>query len=164
MESIFKDFGIQPILLLAQIVNFLVLLYLLKRFLYKPILKVLDERKERIAKSLKNAEEIEARLLKTEKDKEKILEKATLESRKIVEEATKGADQIINDARLKATEDMQKIVEKEKEAIKLEGMKMQQEVKKNLAGMVAMVLEKVTGKVITKKEQKEMIEKTVRGM
>lgn len=164
MEQILKDFGIQPILLAAQIVNFLVLLYLLKRFLYKPILKVLEERKEKIAESLKNAQEIEKRLLKTEEDKEKVLNKAALESKKIVEAATKSADQIIKDAHLKATEDMQAIVEKGKATIKLEGIKMQQATRENLAELVATALTKVTGKVINKKEQKEMIEKTVRQM
>jgi len=51
--EILKEFGIQPTLLLAQIVNFLIILFVLKKFFYKPIIKVLDARKKRIEVSLK---------------------------------------------------------------------------------------------------------------
>ena len=46
--EIIKQFGINPILLAAQVVNFIVLLFIFKKLLYKPILKVLDERKKKI--------------------------------------------------------------------------------------------------------------------
>jgi len=74
--EIFNQFGINPLLLLAQVVNFAVLLFILKRFLYKPILKVLEERKKRIEESLKNAEEIEKRLVETAELEEEILAKS----------------------------------------------------------------------------------------
>ena len=71
--DILNQFGVQPILLAAQVVNFLILLFILKKFLYGPILKVLDSRKKTIEQSLKNAEEIERRLLETTEEKEKVM-------------------------------------------------------------------------------------------
>ena len=64
--EIIRNFGIQPVLLLAQIVNFLIILYLLQKFFYKPIVKLLEQRKKRIEESLKNADLIEEKLKKTQ--------------------------------------------------------------------------------------------------
>ena len=57
--QIFESFGIQPTLLLAQIVNFLIILFLLQKFFYKPIFKMFEDRKKRIEESLKSADLIE---------------------------------------------------------------------------------------------------------
>ena len=57
--DILENFGVEPVLLLAQIVNFAILLFILKRFLYKPILKVLEERKNKIETSMKQSEQIQ---------------------------------------------------------------------------------------------------------
>lgn len=164
MEQILNQFGINKFLLTAQVVNFLVLLWILKRFLYKPILKVLEERKQKIAESLKNAEEIEKKLLQTEEDRDKKLAEAAQEGKKILEETTKTASQIIEEGHLKAAKDMEEIVNKGKESISVEREKMHQEMREELAEIVVVALEKITGKVITKEDQKKMIEDTVKRM
>jgi F-type H+-transporting ATPase subunit b len=163
VESFLKDFGIQPILLLAQIVNFLILLFLLKKFLYGPIVKVLDQRKQTIEESLKNAEKIEANLAKTEEDYDKKIEKAATEARKIVDEATKSASEIISEARTQASAEMQDILKKGQDSIEMERQKMQQEMRAELTQLVINTLEKVTGKVVSKKDQIDIIEKAVKG-
>ncbi len=81
------DFGVKPILLLAQTVNFLLLLFILKRFLYKPLLRVLETRREKIAASLKTAEEIEQRLQQVSLEREMSLKKAAKEAEEIVKDA-----------------------------------------------------------------------------
>ena len=63
--ELLSNLGINGKLLLAQIVNFFILLYILKRFAYKPILKVLDDRKEKIEKGLRDAENAKDKLLIT---------------------------------------------------------------------------------------------------
>ena len=162
MDQILNQFGIKYILLLAQVVNFLVLLWILKRFLYKPILKVLEERKQRIAESLKNAEEIEKRLAETEEESEKKLSVASIEAKKILEETNKSVAQIIEEAHFRANKDMEEIVKKGQESINAEREKMHQEMREELAQIVVTALEKVTGKVITIKDQKKMIDDTVK--
>src|SRR6476619_1002487 len=103
MDQILTEFGIQPLLLAAQVVNFLVLLFILNKLLYKPILQMLQTRKDRIAESLKNAEEIENTLAKTEEDREKRLKEATDEAKDIINEATKSANLVIAEAHTKAS-------------------------------------------------------------
>lgn len=164
MEQIIKDFGIDPLLLAAQIVNFLILLYILKRFAYKPILGVLEKRKQTISESLKNAEEIELKLQKTEEEREKALDKAAKEAKIVLDEAAKSAEGIIQEARLKAQSDMEEMLEKGKESMQLERAQIQQELKEELAGLVALSLEKVINKSMSEKDQRKLIDDTVKGM
>jgi F-type H+-transporting ATPase subunit b len=67
--DILHEFGVQPILLLAQIVNFAILFFLLRKFLYGPLLKILEQRRNTIKESLKNAEKIEKQLALTEEER-----------------------------------------------------------------------------------------------
>ena len=164
MEKILSDFGIQPLLLAAQMVNFLVLLYILKRLLYKPILKVLDERKQRIAKSLKNAEEIEKKLNEiTERQDAEIL-KATKEGENIIKQAKESGLAIIEESKLKAEDIAKRMIEEAKNHIQVEKEKLRQEIRENLADLVVMAMQKVTGKILNKKDQKEMINKTIKTL
>ncbi|MBI3342004.1 F0F1 ATP synthase subunit B [Candidatus Curtissbacteria bacterium] len=102
MEIITKQFGIEPTLLLAQIVNFLIILFVLKKFFYKPIVKMLDERRTTIGESLKNAEEIEAKLKSTEEKTASILKSAQDQSQKIIESAQDQATKIAENAQIEA--------------------------------------------------------------
>ncbi len=112
--EILKQFGINPILLAAQVVNFLILLFILQRFLYKPLLKVLAERKKKIAESLKNAEEIEKRLLETEEEKEKILAKASTEAQKLLDDARKELEILRDEMKQSAQQQAEQIIKKVK--------------------------------------------------
>lgn len=162
--EILNQFGINPLLLAAQIFNFLILLFILKKFLYGPVLKVLDTRKKTIEQSLKNAAEIEKKLAETEVQAEKIIAKTLQESQKILDETNATAAQMLAGANktaeqilLRATDDGKKIVELQK------GIFMRQ-AREYVGNLVALTLEKVTGKKITKKDQVEIIEKEVRNL
>lgn len=156
-----SDFGIQPILLAAQIVNFLVLLWILKRLLYKPILKILEERKQRIAQSLKNAEEIERRLTELGEREDEAMLKSAREGEKLIKQATEASAAIIEDGKRRYEEILRKAVEDAKELTKLEKIKLEQEVKDHLSEIVTLALKSVTGKLITTKDQKKMVEEAV---
>lgn len=160
--EIFEQFGVQPVLLAAQAVNFLVLLFILKKFLYGPVLRVLDERKKRIAQSLKEAEEIEKKLAKTEEDRQKTLQKALDEAQRLIDDATKSANQIVGEARGKAVKDMEEIMKKGQEAVRLEKEKMRQEIRQELGELVAISLEKVVKKSLNLKDQKRLIQETLK--
>lgn len=162
--NILDQFGVQPVLLAAQVVNFLILLFILKKFLYKPILKVLEERKQKIAQGLKNAEEIEKRLLKIEENKDKIFSKTIAEAQKILDEAKKDIASMKNDAKIEADKQTELLVKKGQEAILIEKQKMQDEIKAELSTVVILALQKVTGKVLKQKDQKEIIEEAIKEL
>lgn len=162
--EILNQFGVNPILLFAQVVNFLVLLFILKRFLYKPILKVLSERRQKIEQSLKNAEEIEKRLLETEQESEKVLAKTAAQAQKMMDDAKKELELLRDEMRQNAQRSAEQIIKKGQETAQAQALRMQQEVMSKMAEIVAVGIEKVTGKVLNKNEQKDILEKEVRNL
>lgn len=162
--EILDQFGIKPILLLAQIVNFLILLYILKRVLYKPLLKVLEERKKVIADSLKNAQDIEDRLLKISDAQEEEIRKAGKEGAKIIQDATAQAVGIIEEGKKKSTDIIEKALKQAEEVSKAESEKIRKEIKSELAGIVILALQKVTGKILSQDDQKELIEASLKNI
>ncbi len=162
--EILNQFGINPILLAAQVVNFLVLLFILKKFLYKPILKVLEERRKKIAESLQNAEEIEKRLSQITEREAEAIAKSAKEGEKIIKEAGESALQIIEEGKKKYEGIINQAIEDAKKLTQVEKIRLQQEIKENLSNIVALALEKVTGIAITEKQKKEIIEKEVKNL
>lgn len=141
--EILKDFGVEPILLLAQIVNFVILLYLLKRFLYKPILKVLEERKKKIEISLKQAEEIQKQYSQSTVKQEAILEKGREDAQKIIDDAKEEAQVLAAQIRQEADESAQDSIKRTMEALDLEKQKMVLEARQEIASLVSLATEKV---------------------
>ncbi len=143
MNEIVKEFGIQWPLLVASIVNFVILLFLMKKFLYKPVLKILDERKEMIEKSVKTAEQIEKDKEKTEERIKVSLRLANDEAMKVIARshasAEKAKDVIIKEAEIKAGE----IVEQAKEEIKRERERASAELKAESANLISEALKKI---------------------
>lgn len=162
MEKILSDFGVQPILLLAQVVNFLVLLFILKKLLYKPILKVLEERKRKIEESLSNAEKIQKELEETEAKSQQVIDKAIEESKKIIAEANIVATQIHTEAQTKSKADTQALMEQAMQMIAGEKEKMKSEIKSEVATIIQMSLEKVLGSALDSKSHQKLVEDAVK--
>ncbi|MGB0384976.1 MAG: F0F1 ATP synthase subunit B [Ardenticatenaceae bacterium] len=83
--------GINGGFLLAQIVNFLAIMLLLRMFLYEPVLNMLEERKEKIRTSLNAAEEARAQAATRSAENEKIIAEARREGQKIIQQAEERA-------------------------------------------------------------------------
>lgn len=162
--EILNQFGVNWMQLAAQVFNFGLLLFILNKLLYKPILKILKTRQETIAKSLKQAQEIEQRLQKTQEEKDRILTEASKEGQKVINEATEVASQLIADAQHKALEEMAKIMEEGQITIKLEREKMQQEIKEELADLVASSLQRVLQDSLDKESQKKIAGKALQKL
>lgn len=143
MEFI-KTFGLNPILLLAQIVNFLILLYLLNRFLYKPVLTLLQEREKRIQKGIDDA-----------KQAQELKEFALIEQQRILKEAKTQASQIMIEARQEIANMRASFEEK----LKLERQQMLEEGKENIASEGQKMERQLMGKVL--QIAVELVEKTL---
>ncbi len=162
--EILNQFGINPMLLAAQVVNFFILLLILKKFMYKPLLKVLDERKQKIAESLKNAEEIELKLQSTNEQIDKMMAKTSDEIQQMHDE-TKKENALLKEMGKKEVEVQAAIIlQKAQEAVRAESNKMREEIRDELATLVELALQKVTGKIVTKEDQKKIIEREVKNI
>ncbi|OGE38200.1 ATP synthase F0 subunit B [Candidatus Daviesbacteria bacterium RIFCSPHIGHO2_12_FULL_37_11] len=164
MEKILSEFGVQPVLLAAQVVNFLILLFILKKFLYGPILKVLQKRKDVIAESLRNAEEIEKKLKVANEEADKIIAKALEEAKKILDDSNKTGAQILADTNTAAEEILQKAKEESSKFIEFERIKLNQEVRENIGRLVFVAFEKITGKILTEEDKKKLTEKSLKNL
>lgn len=159
-----KDFGVQPVLLAAQVVNFLILLFILKKFLYGPILKVLETRKKTIEQSLKNAEEIEKRLIEIGELQEKEIMKAAKKGEEIIKDASEYGNEIMADAHVQ----VQKIVDKATKQTQLQLVRDKQEfeqsLRENVVDLVTTLVQKITGKILTDKDRKRVIEESLKNL
>lgn len=159
-----EKFGVDPLLLLAQIVNFTILLLLLKLFLYKPILKILEERKKKVEHSIKSAEAIERKLAKVEEEQQKFLDQAKNEANKIIAEAKSEAKELTEKTITQTRQTAEEILTKNEQHLKLEKEAMLLEVKKELADLVAVATAKVVGKSLNEKDNQEIINQTLKEL
>src|SRR5438477_8267564 len=89
-----ETFGWDPRLFFSQVVSFIIVAYVLKRFAYKPILAVLEQRRQQIAQAHTNAEKIKQQLAEAEQRYSEILAKGNAEAQKMIEEARSSASHL----------------------------------------------------------------------
>lgn len=147
------QFDVEWNLLIAQIINFTLVAFLLYRFAFKPILKTLDERKKKIADGLRYTEEMEQKLRDAEIEHAEILHNAALEKKELLEAAREQAKNYIEKQSQEAVLKAEHIIKKAEEAIVLERQKMIQDARKELAGLVIETSEKVLSKKLTQEER-----------
>lgn len=161
----FSQFGVEPILLLAQIVNFLILLYLLKRFLYKPILELLKKREEKIREGLKAGEKGEEFLLKAREEEKQILSKASEEAHSVLEETRARASQLEAELLSHAKEESERLVTQARAQIEVEKKVVERELEKNVVATAVRLLGTILPKVLSKEDHTRILvssEKTLR--
>jgi len=161
MDKILTDFGVQPVYLVAQAVNFIILLLILKKFLYKPILKVLKDRNKTISDSLIKAEQITKELQTTEVKAAEKLSEASKQAREIIANASNTAHQIIVEAHEKAQVDVDLMMEQGKQSISVEREMMKNEMRGQLAGLVVLGVERVAGKVIGLPDHSKIVDQAI---
>ncbi len=159
--ELFDALGLNLKILIAQFVNFAILVFVLYRFGYKPIIEFLDKRKEKVEQGIENAEEAEKRLRKADHDQEKILKDAKKEAQGIIlmaeEIAKKSKEEIIN----KSQEEAQRILSDSQKKIKEEREKIFREIKADVADLVVSASEVMLGEKIDKEKNKQIIEKAI---
>ncbi len=159
MDSLIEIFRIDLRLLVAQMINFAIVISVLYFFALKPILKIMKEREEKIEKSIEEAKRIEEKLQKTDDDYKKALSNAKKEANGIMEKATAQADIRKEEMIMKAKEDIGVIINEEKAKIQTEKAEVLKELKQEVAQMVTVSLEKILEEKVDDKTDKELIKK-----
>lgn len=154
--EILKNFGVQPTLLFGQIINFLIILFLLRKFFYGKILKMLDDRKQKIAESLENADLIEKRLKETEENSAKIQEAAEKQAQMIISEAKTQAQYIANQAAKDAKHTVEEAVATAQSQIQTQKENMQKELQEETMTLVTQVIQKVLGRNLKSQEKQAL--------
>ena len=157
--EILKNFGIQPTLLLAQIVNFLIILFLLKKFFYKPIVKALEDRKKRIEESLTNAQTIEDKLQKTEAQSTQIIEETRNNAQVLIAEARAEAQRLVDQATVEARQIIEEAKIEAKAQIVIQRRELEKQLERQTIGLVIEVVKKVLGRTLKISERRELTTK-----
>jgi F-type H+-transporting ATPase subunit b len=164
ISELLSKFGVNGEAFLAAVINFTILLFILHRFAYKPLLAVLEERKQKIAESLKQADAIKAELAKAEAAREEIMTKANASAQRMIDEARLAADKFRDDKLGEATRAAQELLRKAQDAGRMEREKAMVELRKEMVGLVVATTAKVTGKILTQDDQKRLSEETLQEL
>jgi F-type H+-transporting ATPase subunit b len=162
MDELIKTFHIELNLLLAQLVNFAIVLLVLYKFAYKPILKILNDRTKKIEKGLKDSEEATKKLENISLSEKEILARAKKEAQEIIKKADESAKSNREVAVLETKSEAEKMLATAKKQIEQEKEKMIGEIKAEVADLVVAATGKIIGEKLDKKKDKELIEKSIR--
>lgn len=162
--SFIDTLGLNWKLFIAQLVNFSVIVLILWRSAYRPLVKLMDDRARKIEQGLEDAKRIAIELQELEKTRGATLRDARTEAVRIIEEATVAAEKTRSDMLLKARTDVEKVVTDAKAAIANEKTVMLQEVKVHVAEIVIAATSKILEEKIDSKKDKEFVEATVASL
>lgn len=157
-----KTFGVNAPDLVANIISFCIVAALLYKFAYKPVLGILEERRQRIAEGLANAEKIKTELRQTEASRLEVLNQANTQANKLIEEARAAANRVREEETQKAIAAAEQIITKAREAAAADHARMLTELKREVGRLVVQTTATVTGKILTPEDQKRLAEETTR--
>jgi len=157
-----ETFGWNWQLFLSQVISFSIVAFLLRRFAYKPILGILEERRRRIEEGLLNAEKIKQELAEAEKRYAEILAKANEQAQKMINEARESSAHLTQRKEQEAITAAEQIIAKARETSAMEHERTMASLKRELGRLVVDTTAKVTGKVLTPEDQKRLQEEAAR--
>lgn len=140
-----------------NLLAFLIVFFILKKFAWKPILKSLKEREKSISDSLATAETVRAEMAQLKSENEQMLAKAREERAALLKEAREVRDKIINEAKEQAKIDAAKIISDANLSIEQKKMAVLTDVKNQLGNLVIEVSEKVLRRELSDKAEQEKL-------
>jgi F-type H+-transporting ATPase subunit b len=157
-----ETFGFDWKIFFSQVISFIIVALVLRRFAYKPILAVLEERRKRIEEGLLNADKIKQQLAEAEQRHAEILAKANERAQNLIDDARVSAAHIADQKQQEAISAAEQIIAKAQEAVAIEREKTMADLKRELGRLVVDTTAKVTGKVLTAEDQRRLQEEASR--
>ena len=142
--------------------NFGIVLFVLWKFAYKPILKTLNDRSSKIEKGIQDAENSQIKLAEMEKKEKAVLQKAREEAQKIIQQSEKTALQNAKDLEITAKVQSGKILEDAKKQIQQEKDKAVKEAKTEIAELIMSATEKIIGEKMDSGRDRDLIAKAIK--
>lgn len=161
MGQAFEALGINLPAIIAQTVNFLILFFLLRAFLFKPILKMLDDRRDRIAEGLNAAETARAEAAQAQVKTEELMVDARRQSQEAVANAQNIAARIQAEAREQAAQDREVTIERARAEIQQERDRAIAELRGEFASITVKAAERVIGESLDADAHRRIIDETL---
>jgi F-type H+-transporting ATPase subunit b len=164
VENITRTFGVDWSHLIAQIISFCIVCVVLYRFAYRPVLKMLEDRRQQIALGLTNAEKIKAELARTEALRQEVMMQANSKATRLIEEGHTAAAHVREQETQKAIAAAEQIIVKSREAAAQDYARMLAELKREVGRLVVHTTSAVTGKILTQEDQRRLAEETTKEL
>ena len=161
-QQIAKTFGVDWPHLIAQMISFGIVCVILQRYAYKPVLKILEQRRQQIAQGVANTEKIKAELAQAEVHRQEIMSQASVQANKLIEEARSAAGRVGEQETQKAIAAAEQIITQARDAAERDHARMLAELKREVGRLVVQTTTTVTGKILTPEDQRRLAEETAR--
>jgi F-type H+-transporting ATPase subunit b len=158
----FASLGVNLPLLVVFVINFIVLFVLLRLFLYKPVLKMLDERAKRTAEAMEQAEATKKEYEQARVEVQKQIEKGRQESQAIIAQAMQVGERLKEESRQEATKQAQTIVDRTRSELEAERDKIVGDLRREFVDISISAAEKVIKETLDKEKHRKLIEETLR--
>lgn len=162
--EILNNFGFEPILFFAQIINFLIIFVILKKYLYKPVLKLIEDRNRKIAEGLKNSEEAAKLLQETLEKEEKILQKAQIKARELIDESKLQSEALYKKAEEETNKKIEKMLKDAREQITYETGLAEKRLETNISKLAVAFLENSLKGLFGEKEQEQVMKEAIKKL
>lgn len=156
--------GINWKLFVAQLINFAIVLFVLWKWVFGPLGKKLQERTEKIEKSLNQSKEIEEKLRNAEDTRLQEIEKARKDANDIVLKAQKAAEQTKEGILAEAKKSAEGLIEQARKQIESEKNRLMTEIKEETANMVVMATEKIIREKLDPKKDEHLIKESLKDI
>ena len=147
-----------PGLFIWTIVTFLVLLALLAKFAWRPLLAALESRQETIRKSLDDAQQARQELERLNKESAEILRTARVEAESIIAQSRADGERLREDVKQKARAEAEHIVRNAERQIQLETSRALQQIRREAVDLSVMIASKIIQRNISKEDNERLIE------
>jgi F-type H+-transporting ATPase subunit b len=153
-----EKLGINLGFFISQLVNFTLLVALLTVLLYKPILRMLNERKERIARSLADVDAAREAAARAQQDYDKKMVEAQRTAQEIIAKASQASEEVAAEIRAEAQREAESIRRKAREDAAQERAHLLAEVQNQIAGLSMMATERVLGQAVDANTQRQLVD------
>jgi len=161
-QAVAATFGVDWPHLFAQIVSFCIVCFILYRFAYRPVLTMLEVRRQQIALGVANEERIKAELARTEARRQEVMAQANAQATKFIEEARAAAARLHEQESQKAVAAAEEVLVKARDAAARDHETMLSELKREVGRLVVDTTAAVTGKILTPADQRRLVEETAK--
>lgn len=158
---IFNQFGVTLPFFVASLINFIVVIMVLKKFAFGPVQKMLEERRNRIAEGEAKLAQIEKQLAESEAATAAAIAKANEDAQRMIAEARDGAAALSEQKAQEAIAQAQQIIAKAEAAAKADRDRLTVELKREFGRLVAATTAQVAGKVLTNEDQSRLNEEAL---
>ena len=157
----FASLGVNLPLLVVFVVNFIILFLLLRLFLYKPVLKMLDERAEKTREAMELAESTKQEFEQARGEVQKQIEKGRQEAQAIIAQAMQVGERLKEESRQEAAKQAQVIVDRTRAELETERDKIVGDLRREFVDIAISAAEKVIKETLDKEKHRKLIEETL---